>query len=226
MSAPDDPRPERLLAPSVAEIKRTVGPIVKALADIVSPERDGLPGRGYKERLGIDFEAVDPRDGGMGGARREDILQRLLGVHAAACLAREVFGCPGLETYGFGLDRDGALSFGFNDALDGMGSLDGVGGMEWDGDGRFAAFLAERGADTGWMIAAAAIVLAGDRLRKEGITPDRNGVLEEAHFCCWSFTREYLSRVHGELAPLLAPGRASPREVRQVPVAPPRAASP
>lgn len=201
MSAPGDPLPDDFPSTGVGEIKRTVGPIVKALADVVSPEREGLPDRGYKERLGIDFEAIDPNDDDLEETKRADTMQRRAGVHAAACLAREAFGCPGLEMYDYGIGQGGVFSHGFDNALDDMGSLDGVGGMEWDRDGKFAGFLSKRGRDTRWMIAAAAIVLASSKLRTKAGGTGRNDALEEAHFCCWMFTREYLSQVYGELVP-------------------------
>ena len=44
----------------------------------------------------------------------------------------------------------------------------------------------------------------GKRLRGDAGEPSRNDVLEEVHYRCWAFTRGYLSKVYGELVPLLA----------------------
>lgn len=200
LSSPDALPHEDFAPPDADEVKRTVGPIVKALADVVSPQGAGAPGAGYKERLKIDFGAVDPLDGIGGGAEREDTLKRRLGVHAAAYLARALFGCPGLDGYDFDTDRGGIVSVSFDGALDAMGDLEGVGGMEWDREGSFAGFLSEHGGDTRWMIAAAAIALVCGKLRDEGAPTGRNDVLEEVHFACSRFTREYLSQVFGEVA--------------------------
>lgn len=191
---------EDFAAVDEGEAKRTIGPIVRALADVVSPPDRGVPDKGYRERLGIDFGSVDPRDDVWGGTERRDTLRRRLGVHAAAYLARELFGCPGLDRYGFDTDRGGIISLGLDGAIDAMGDLEGVGRMEWDKDGRFGQFLSEYGGDTRWMIAAATIALVCDRLRAEGAATGRNDVLEEVHFRCSRFTREYLSQVFGEVA--------------------------
>ena len=211
MSAPDAAPNEIFSGPDADEVKRTVGPIVKALADVVSPMQDGLPDKGYKERLRIDFGAVDPRDDIRGGTEREETLKRRLGVHAAAYLARDLFGCPGLDRYGFVTDSGGIISLELDLALDAMEDLEGVGGMEWDGDGSYAEFLSTYGRDTRWLTAAAAIAMVGAELRGEGSRPSRNDVLEEVHFGCSRFTREYLSQVYGELSPRLgAAGQRQP----------------
>lgn len=75
----------------------------------------------------------------------DDALQRRMGVRAAACLAGEAFGCPGMGTYRFSIARSGVIAFAFDDALDAMGDLEGVGRMEWDTDGRFAELLSRFG---------------------------------------------------------------------------------
>lgn len=209
MDTPDASPYEVFSGPSVEVIKLTVGPIVKALADVVSPMRDGPPDEGYKDRLRIDFGAVDPRDDIRGGTEREDTLKRRLGVHAAAYLARDLFGCPDLDRYDFVTDSGGIISLGLDLALDAMEDLEGVGGMEWDRDATYAKFLSEHGRDTRWLIAAAAIALVNAELRGEGRPPSRNDVLEEVHFGCARFTREYLSQVYGELAPRLDAAQSS-----------------
>lgn len=186
-------------APDAGEVKRTVGPIVKALADAVEPPDADMPNRGYRERLGIDSESSDPHD----GAGSDGALRRRLSVHAAAYLAREAFGCPGMETYGFEADRWGVVSLEFDNALNAMENLDGVGRMEWDAGGRFATFVSEFGSDRKWMTAAATITLVGSMLREGGGTPSRNDVLEEAHHLCWEFSRKYLSQVCAEASPIL-----------------------
>lgn len=199
MSELDIPQYEAFRVPEVGELKRTVGPIVGALADVVSPVEDGLPDKGYKERLGIDFGAVDPRDDIEGGTERADTLKRRLGVHAAVYLAGALFGCPGLDRYSFGTDQGGIISLELDNALDEMDDLEGVGGMEWDEGGRFAQLLSKYGSDTRWMIAAAMITLVGSELRSNACAASKNDVLEEVHFVCSRFTREYLSQVYGDI---------------------------
>lgn len=206
--------------PSEDEVKRTIGPIVRALADVVSPVFDGLPDKGYKERLGIDFESVDPRDDIEGGTEREETLKRRLGVHAAAYLAREAFGCPGLEGYVFHTDQGGVISLDLDGALDVMESLDGVGGMSWDAGGGFAAFLSGFGGDAKWLSAAAAIAMVSGKLSADESAAGRNCVLEEVHHRCWEFTREYLSQVHGEMAACLPPGRRGQGAAGRAPALP------
>lgn len=220
MSAVEGTPYEMFPAPDAGEVRRTVGPIVKALADVVSPTEGGLADRGYRERLGIDLESADPRD----GTGDDYTLRRRLSVHATAYLAREAFGCPGLGMYDFDVDRWGVVSLEFDNALNAMDNLDGVGRMEWDTGGRFAAFLSEFGGDRRWMTAAATIALVGSALRGEGGTPSRNDVLEEAHHRCWEFSREYLSQVCGEASPILAVGPPLPVPRVQAPVPQPQAA--
>lgn len=176
MSAPESRLEEIFPALNRDEVRRTVGPIAKALADVVSPGHGDSP-------------------------------QWRTSVRAAACLAGEAFGCPGMETYRFDVSQGGVSAFAFDDALGTLGDLEGVGGMDWDTDGRFAEMLSRFGGDARWLSAAAVIVLVGKRMRRDAGGVSRNDVLEEAHYCCWEFARRYLSRVYGELEPFLV-GRA------------------
>lgn len=124
-------------------------------------------------------------------------------MHAAVYLARENFGCPGLEGCAFDADEGGVFSVTLEDALGEMTDLDGAGDMEWDVDGRFARFLARRGGNHGWMVAAAAIHAAYTRMRGGGVPFSRSDLLERVNSTCRGFSREHLSLVYEEMFPLL-----------------------
>lgn len=95
------------------------------------------------------------------------------------------------------------FSVTLEDALGEMTDLDGAGDMEWDVDGRFAMFLARRGGNHGWMVAAAAIHAAYTRMRGGGVPFSRSDLLERVNSTCRGFSREHLSRVYEEMFPLL-----------------------
>jgi len=137
------------------------------------------------------------------GAPRGEAHQWRLGVHAAVCLAREHFGCPGLAMLDFELDADGVVSIALERALDGMDGPDGAGGMVWDADGKFSRFLARCGADHAWMAAAAAIYTVYSRMRAGDAPFGRSEILEAVCLGCPGIARAYLSRVYTEMFSLL-----------------------
>jgi len=174
----------RRLAPGARE-SGDVGPILAELCAALAP---GIP------RAGGDSGA----DGG-GRARMRAIRGRA-GIHALVYLARHKFGCPGLDPYNFAVSAlHGVDSPALDRAIDSLEEVGRPEGMAWDGEGRFAALVSDRGGDGEWLAAAALLCLIDDVIRTRGDPPNRDDVLEEARLACGTFSKARMSGVYDDL---------------------------
>lgn len=203
--------------PGTWELKRTVGPILRALAEAVTPADECGPGGGYRERLGIGRGPVDASAGNAGKGGGEGALERLFGVHAAVYIAWESFCCPDLEVYEFDPGEGGMVSFVLDDAISGLGDLDGVGEMGWDVGSRFAVFLARHGGDARWMAAAGAILRVNRHMRRDVGEFGVDDLIDNVHVRFGAFPRSHLYAVHGGMASLIRGSEASHCGVAMVP---------
>jgi len=194
--------------PGTWELKRTIGPILRALGEAVTPGQGCAPCAGYRERLGIGRGPVDASAGNAGEGAGEGALERLFGVHAAFYIAWESFGCPDLEMYDFDPGAGGMASFALDDAISRLGDLDGVGGMDWDVGSRFAVFLAGHGGDARWMAAAGAILRVNRHMRRDVGEFGLDDLIDNVHVRFGAFPRSRLYSVHGDMASLIRDSEA------------------
>lgn len=203
--------------PGTWELKRTIGPILRALGEAVTPGHGCGAGGGYRERLGIGRGPVDASAGNAGEGAGEGALERLFGVHAAFYIAWESFGCPDLEVYEFDPGEGGMASFALDDAISGLDDLDGVGEMGWDVGSRFAVFLAGHGGDARWMAAAGAILRVNRHMRRDVGEFGVDDLIDNVHVRFGAFPRSHLYAVHGGMASLIRGSEANHGGVALVP---------
>jgi len=195
--------------PGAWELKRTIGPILRALGEAVTPAGECEEGAGYRERLGIGRGPVDASAGDAGEGAGEGALERLFGVHAAVYIAWESFGCPDLDMYDFDPGEGGVASFALDDAITRLGDLDGVGEMGWDVGSRFAVFLARHGGDARWMAAAGAILRVNRHMRRDVGEFGLDDLIDNVHVRFGAFPRSHLYAVHGGMSSLIRGSEAS-----------------
>lgn len=203
--------------PGTWELKRTVGPILRALGEAVTPAHECAEGAGYRERLGIGLGPVDASAGNAGSGAGAGALERLFGVHAAVYIAWESFGCPDLDMYDFDPGEGGVASFALDDAISRLPDLDGVGEMGWDVGSKFAVFLAHRGGDVGWMTAAGAILRVNRHMRRDVGEFGVDDLIDNVHVRFGAFPRSRLYAVHGGMGALIKGSEAGQGRVAIMP---------
>lgn len=195
--------------PGTWELKRTVGPILRALGEAVTPAHERAAGAGYREMLGIGRGPVDASAGNAGEGAGEGALERLFGVHAAVYIAWESFGCPDLDVYDFDPGEGGVASFALDDAISRLHDLDGVGEMGWDFGSKFAVFLSRRGGDARWMAAAGAILRVNRHMRRDVGEFGVDDLIDNVHVRFGAFPRSHLYAVYGGMGSLIRGSEAS-----------------